>query len=319
MRLELQAADVHVLEGSGSPSNRRAVLPAAARIARAIKRWRPDVVHLHTEVPELAYGVAAMLSTGRHPAAVVRTIHNTEYWPAWRLAGRLVRRQLRNSRTVAVSEAARFAFLAWQGALGPCDVILNGVSPFDLPRPVRPPGHVPALLFAGRLESQKGIDVLLDAVDALDPRVTPYTLTVIGSGHLEAVVRARVRTKGSPVTLRPPTSDLRRELADFDALLIPSRFEGLPLTVVEALYAGLPVLATDAPGLSEALPDTYPAPIVPGDPLALAAMIRRFVTDPSPWFAAAPGARAWALKRFDVGAMVDAYARVYHEVSGSSG
>jgi glycosyltransferase involved in cell wall biosynthesis len=92
---------------------------------------------------------------------------------------------------------------------------------------------------------------------------------------------------------------------------MPSRFEGLPLLAVEALCAQIPVLATNAPGLNEALPPWYPGGCAPGDPGAFAELIASFVRERTPWIDAVAPARIWANERFSLGRMVDAYTDVY--------
>src|SRR4030095_9964433 len=96
------------------------------------------------------------------------------------------------------------------------------------------------------------------------------------------------------LTIAPPAADLRARLRSFDAIVIPSRFEGMSLLAVEAICESVPVLATDAPGLNEAVPVWYPGRCRPGDPAALAAMIGAFLDDAGPWQKSLERARAWA-------------------------
>jgi glycosyltransferase involved in cell wall biosynthesis len=107
-------------------------------------------------------------------------------------------------------------------------------------------------------------------------------------------VAAAVTRLRRHVELLPPRLDLAGRLRSFDAIVMPSRFEGLGLVAIEALCAGVPVLATNAPGLNEALPDWYPGRCAVDDPAALAAMISGFVRDVGQWRADAEVARPWA-------------------------
>lgn len=113
-------------------------------------------------------------------------------------------------------------------------------------------------MFAGRLVAQKGIDVLLEALSLLEDSDLVFDVVLHGSGGLERDVAAAVTRLRRRVELLPSRHDLAGRLRSFDAIVMPSRFEGLPMLVVEALCAGVPVLATNAPGLDEALPDWYP-------------------------------------------------------------
>jgi glycosyltransferase involved in cell wall biosynthesis len=88
------------------------------------------------------------------------------------------------------------------------------------------------------------------------------------------------------------------------------------MLAVEALCAGVPILATDAPGLGEALPDWYPGRCAVGDPVALAEMITAFVQDEGPWMAHAAAARPWARDRFAARTMIDRYLGLYRSARG---
>jgi glycosyltransferase involved in cell wall biosynthesis len=114
----------------------------------------------------------------------------------------------------------------------------------------------------------------------------------------------------------PPVPDLRDRLGSVDAVVMPSRFEGLPLLAVEALCIGVPILATNAPGLDEVLPGWYPGRCPPGDPKAFGALLRDFLAEPAGWREAAVRARPEARERFSLDAMATAYERLYEEVLG---
>jgi glycosyltransferase involved in cell wall biosynthesis len=119
------------------------------------------------------------------------------------------------------------------------------------------------------------------------------------------------------VTLAGPRPDLRERLREYDAVLLPSRVEGLPVLAIEAQCAQVPVLATDAPGLAESLPPSYPGRCPRGDPAAFAAMISEFVGDPDRWRSRTSEARAWADERFSARRMVSGYVEVYRTLLGA--
>ena len=172
------------------------------------------------------------------------------------------------------------------------------------------------LVFAGRLVAQKGIDVLLEALSLLEDSDLVFDVVLYGSGGLERDVAAAVTRLRRRVELLPSRHDLAGRLRSFDAIVMPSRFEGLPMLVVEALCAGVPVLATNAPGLDEALPDWYPGRCAVADPAALAAMISDFVHDMGRWRADAELARQWAQDRFSAATMIDRYLELYRTACG---
>ena len=113
------------------------------------------------------------------------------------------------------------------------------------------------------------------------------------------------------VTVSPPAADLRSRLDSFDAILMPSRFEGMPLLAVEALGTGVPLLATAAPGLDEVLPAWYPGRCRPGDPAAYAALLRDFLAEPATWRDQAARAVPETRARFSLETMLDAYEDLY--------
>ena len=317
MTRRLAAQGVEVAASAASSTAKIAVLEGAGRLARGVARVHPDVVHLHTEIPEFAWALASVPSRGVRAVPVVRTVHNTVLWGGWGRMGRFAERRLAGARSAAVSVAARQAFLDWRASTGlpPGEpvVIYNGVDPEGLPDGPGEPGRPPLLCFAGRFEPQKGIDVLLESVSRLMGSEPPFRVAIFGEGSFGPnVAEAAERSNGS-ILVSPPVADLRARLGSFDAILMPSRFEGLPLLAVEALCAGIPILATKAPGLDEVLPDWYPGRCPPGDPIAFAGVMRAFLGGPAAWHEAALRARPDARDRFSLEVMVGAYERLYEQ------
>jgi glycosyltransferase involved in cell wall biosynthesis len=126
------------------------------------------------------------------------------------------------------------------------------VSPNFVPDPgnrPRPPSASPTLLYAGRLSPEKGLRVLLEAWSQTD--LSPLELLIVGTGPLAAELQRAaptgVRFEGS---LR--AAEVQERMLNARALLLPSIwYEGQPMVVLEALAAGLPVLASDLGGLPE--------------------------------------------------------------------
>ena len=137
------------------------------------------------------------------------------------------------------------------------------------------------LAFAGRLGPQKALDTLLEALS----RVPDVRLVVVGDGPDRAMLERRaaelvddrVRFTGSV-----PREDVLRLFRAADAAVLPSAWENLPHTVVEALAVGCPVIATRVGGVPEVVRDGENGLLVePNDPAALASAITRFLADPS--------------------------------------
>lgn len=320
MRESLVADGVDVVEGGIATNAKVAVFEGALRLVRTVERVRPDVVHLHTEIPEFAWALAGLPSRRLRAIPVVRTVHNTVLWGGWSAAGRFVERRLTGARVAAVSVAARDAFVERQVALGrpPADpvVIYNGVDQAGLVDEPRPLSEPPVMCFAGRFEEQKGVDILvasLARLTALDP---PFRVEIYGAGKLAQLVADAAAQQPERIAAGPPIPDLRTRLGSFDAMLMPSRFEGLSVLAAESLCAGIPLLATNAPGLDEMFPAGYPGRCQPGDADAFADVIRSFLGNPAEWREHALRARPEARERFSLETMAAGYERLYAATVG---
>jgi glycosyltransferase involved in cell wall biosynthesis len=159
----------------------------------------------------------------------------------------------------------------------PVHVIPNRVA--ALSRPAAPPRALLRdgglrLLFAGRLEPiQKGLDWLVDVLDTKEPWTADLRIEFQGAGPFFARLEAFARRAGPDRVKVLPWGNIEEALARADVLLLASRFEGLPLVAIEALWAGVPVIATVESGLADVLP---PGSLYPfGDRAALRAAIER--------------------------------------------
>jgi glycosyltransferase involved in cell wall biosynthesis len=161
----------------------------------------------------------------------------------------------------------------------------------------------------------KGPDLLLDAAVDLDPSIA---IVFMGTGSLESELRQRAQALGmsSRVGFIGQVPDARVYLDQFDALVLPSRHEGIPMVVLEAAQAGLPVAAFDVGGISELLTDPVATRRVPAcDTRALARSIEELLSDPR----VPAAARQWGSslsKRFSLDVIAEAYAQLYQKLAG---
>jgi glycosyltransferase involved in cell wall biosynthesis len=184
------------------------------------------------------------------------------------------------------------------------------------------PAEAPLVLFAGRLMPQKGVDVLVAALDLLQ-HVRPQVRTLIaGSGSLQPVLEetAHAFTLDEKVRFLGHRDDVPRLLAAADLLVLPSRYEGLPNVVLEAMAYRKPVVATAAPGTTEIVVDGATGLLVPlDDANALARAIRTLVDDPALARRLGDAGRARVEAEFGVGTMVARFAELYESLARAKG
>lgn len=321
MQRELTGMQTPLFTGTRLPLKWGGMLPAGLRAARAVKTFRPDLIHLHTEIPEASYAAMLTLQPVLHRIAVVRTIHNTIYWSYWPRLGRWCDRRMAHAHIAGVSQGAVEAFGKLRRDSGaavpptPPAIIFNGV---EISHPLRPldraPGDPIRVLFAGRFEFQKGTDLLPRILEQTRvPANRRLELTLHGSGAHGGLVRelAARPPAGWSVRVNAPVPELSRRMTEFDFVLMPSRFEGQSLVAIEAMLLAVPLVATDAPGLREQLPADYPWRARAGDADDFARVLQSALDNSAQCRATAEQALAFARARFDPRSMQASYRRLY--------
>jgi colanic acid/amylovoran biosynthesis glycosyltransferase len=260
------------------------VAAEAVNLRRLIRRERPDVIHLHWVVPQ---GIAALIA-GRSVPWVVTTLGGDVYALRGRLARGLKRRVLRRASAVTTMNADMRDRVIALGAneattyVQPLGADLTSIRELVRAREQRIPGRI---LFVGRLVEKKGAAVLIEAVRRL-PAGVAWTLEIVGDGPLADELEAQ--SAGLPVTFSGAASraELANAYARSSVIVVPSvpaesgDQDGLPTVLLEAMGTGLPVVASDLPGLNEAVADGESGLLVPPkDPDALAKALRTVLTD----------------------------------------
>ena len=269
------------------------------RIARELRRSRPDVVMTQSPYEAAAALVARRLAGSR--ARVVVELHG-DWRTATRLYGSPLRRvlepvaepvaraALRRADVVRTISSFTSELIAPLGrepaAVFPAYVDLSAFTA----RPPAPLPERPAVLFVGVLERYKGIDVLAKAWPRVAARVAA-TLHVVGDGLLAGAIEgARVRWDR-----RLTQEEVARALDEASLLVLPSRSEGLPRIVIEAFCRGRPVVGTRAGGIPDIVEDGVSGLLLPpDDPDALADALSRCLEDRALLERLAAGARASA-------------------------
>lgn len=192
-------------------------------------------------------------------------------------------------------------------------VVHNGVP---TPAPAALPGalqHRPVIGCVARYEDQKGLDRLVRAMTEL----TDARLLLVGDGSRrddlsELAIELGVADR---VEVGPWREDARQLIASFDVFALASVDEAFPLTIVEAMLAGTPVVATDVGSVREAVIDGETGRLVPsGDQDALVAALRELLDDRDTAGRLAAAARELAESRYTAERMADGYAGVWRSV-----
>ena len=180
-------------------------------------------------------------------------------------------------------------------------IIHCGVTPalYDRPRKIGTEGT--HLVFVGRLAPVKGLRVLLEALGQLpDPNVR---LTIVGDGSERATLEAMAAPLGERVRFTGYLSqeEVAEILTTANAFVLPSFAEGVPVVLMEAMAAGLPVMATRITGVPELVEDGVSGHLVtPGDPAALARAITELADLPDGGMAMGQAGRAMVQAEFDI-------------------
>ncbi|PIV75441.1 MAG: colanic acid biosynthesis glycosyltransferase WcaL [Rhodobacteraceae bacterium CG17_big_fil_post_rev_8_21_14_2_50_65_11] len=242
---------------------------------------RTRVTHLHNHIAKASCTVA-MLASALSGIPYSFTLHGPDIFFApehWRLDEKIAR-----ARFVAcISDFCRAQAMLWSAPAhwGKLKIVHCGVEPARYTAGDRDGTR---LVFVGRLASVKGIAVLLEAfVDVLAAR-PDLTLTLVGDGPERAALEAEAARLGVAGTVRFAGYQSQAEVADLlashDALVLPSFAEGVPVVLMEALAAGLPVIATAVGGVGELVKDGETGCLIaPGDAAALCDAILRMFGD----------------------------------------
>lgn len=174
----------------------------------------------------------------------------------------------------------------------------------------------------GRLHEQKGLEAAIESVPAILEREPRFRLLLVGAGPLEDVLRTIVSREslGSAVILAGRRDDVPEVLAAADLLILPSESETAPLTVLEAMAAGLPVVATDVGGVGEAVESGVTGVLIePRDPRAIAEAVLSVVALPDGGAAMGRAGRRTVRERFSRDRLVGAVTALYERLLAGSG
>lgn len=288
------------------------------RLARRLRQLRPHVVHTHNPAPHQAAAVARLLT--RFPA-LVHTKHGRNNFStrarrwAEQWAGRM------SDMVVPVStDAAEVAHSVDRVPTRKLQVIHNGIEVGDLTcaTPLRP-GRPPRAVHVARLNRVKDQGTLLRAARAVADQLPGFTLDVVGDGPMHEQVHALTAELGLQdiVRFHGFRDDVGAVLAESDLFVLSSLSEGISITLLEAMAAGLPVVATDVGGNREVVVAGETGLLVPvGDAAALASAMLAVLTDPDRAQRLGAAGRARVASAFAIDRTVRAYEAIYDDLLG---
>jgi glycosyltransferase involved in cell wall biosynthesis len=301
------------------------------RLRRFLARSPYALVHTHTTKPGI---VGTFAARGARVPAVMHTVHlfpfheetgrlvTTAYVGAERLAARWC------DRIVTVSEFQRdWALRAGIGSPEQVVAIPNGV-PLDRVEPRRARAEVRAelgigeafmILSTGRLAEQKGLEYLIRAAALLRRDLPNARIVLAGDGPLGHELARLVASLGleDAVALLGHRSDIADLLSASDLVVLPSLWEGLSISLLEAMAAARPVITTSIGSNREVTNDGEAAVLVPPkDPESLAAAIRSLATDEAHRQALGVKGQQVQRERYTMSRMLDAYMGEYERLLG---
>ena len=320
-QIEKAGIVVTPLDASGA-----ADLGVAGRLVHLIREHQIDtvfsfLVHANT--------IAALASLACRNVRFIQAVQTTQPRPRWHWAVQAAA-QFAAERIVVPSNSVAKAARDWAGvpaekivvipnaidqvistfSMAPGQARRDLAGGFRLHQPkIDRPGAIVHIGFIGRLDPVKRIPDLLAAMKL----VRGAHLHIFGAGEQQSLLEQMIRdlNLSDRATLCGPTDGPQEALAQIDLLVLPSQAEGFPLVLIEAMAAGVPIVATDAPGIRDVIINGRTGLLVPiGSPDELAAAIQSLIDHPQQRRALAAEGLRDVQKRFTWKTVLPQYLRL---------
>lgn len=296
-------------------------LAAYGSFMRRCRRRRPDLLHVHLSSHVSFYRKAVLVGLARHRGIPVLLHLNAsdleEFVAGSRVHAAAVRRVFDGAATIVVVSESWARVVAGMTCNARIEVVPNPVVVDQFTGGPRDDGP-PMVLFLGRIGERKGTDDLLDAAARVVQQHPHVQFVLAGDGEL---AQARQRARRLGIEERVSFPGWVRGEAKLDLLrqahvyVLPTYREGLPVSVLEAMAAGLPVVSTPVAGIPDAIEDGENGLLVPpGDALALAAAIGKLLGDGELRGTMGERNRAKARERFDVAVVAGQLEAIYRSI-----
>lgn len=284
-----------------------------SKLAKVMRREKPDVVHTHLNVIKYA-AVSAKLAGIRRS---IHTVHNVAQEEAEGTLQKITNKiYFRRgwSVPVALSPEVQRTIISFYGMQEEkVPLICNGV---DLTRCIPKTGYdlsEPAqLLHIGRFNYQKNHRGLLEAFGLILKKKPDCCLNLVGDGELRQEIEAYAEELGirEKIIFHGSQSDVHPYLHDADIFLLPSQFEGMPMTIIEAMGTGLPVVASAVGGVPDMLRNGESGILVSREPEAVAEAVLQLLQQKELRKTLGENAREDS-RRFSAEHMAEAYCNIY--------
>ena len=276
-RLTALGIPVHALHQVRNSTNPFQMSRAAREIEQVIAKLRPDIVHAHSSFA----GAAARIAASRLGVPCVYTVHGFGFKrearsPAREAAwlGEMVLAR-RTGRMICVSQHEAELARRLPLPAGAVTVIHNGLP--DVAFRSNMAREAASIATVARLAPPKRVDLLLDA---LHLETAPPPVEVIGDGPLREALQTQASNFGlTRVRFSGNVADVARRLSQHSIFVLLSDHEGLPISILEAMRAGMAILVSRLPGIGELVADEESALLVDNDPHAIANALERLLRD----------------------------------------
>ena len=299
---------------------------AAKEVAKLCEEWGIDLVHCHY----LREHYTALLAKQYNPH--IRVVYTNHFVLANDAVTRLSNRWMdkRQDWMIAVCNKGKEQLIAngWSGER--IQVIFNAVDPAvwagdressTLRQELGLPGDRFVMLCASRFADDKGHKYLIDSVKRLTTITdVPFTLVLAGDGPLLEETRQQVKDLGlsDKVVFLGFRKDIKNLYKGSDLYVNSSQHEALSFLIIEAMAAGLPVIATNIAGNPDIVNDAAGCGLLAeyNDPVSMASAMKRFLEEPELLARCREGALRTVQEKFEIGKMAQATWRVYEKAVG---
>ena len=259
-------------------SNKLAIILFPIRMLKLLLVYKPRIIHSHTETPNLALWISYLLWWPlMRNIKVYRTIHSTQLWNGWKWIGNIIEPYffIKKNANISIGESTQQSYFQCYGVKP--DIIYNGIEEIKQSRFEKIEHGKINILFAGRMQPEKGIDTLVKVIDRFKGDDNLF-FHIVGEGPEESKVKSQLEGFAN-VRIYPKIYMLSRYLASFDYIFMPSEFEGLATLSIEASFSRTPVIINACLGLEETLPIDWKYKVCNNDIEAYVAIFEGLLKD----------------------------------------